>query len=332
MSEEEIVEVGDVTNNEKIDDYLNEMLTESQEPDLSTADEFKKNKEGVTGDEWEDEEFERLHKQIKEEQEAARREENKKNAERRIRNKKKKEEPIQETEDEKDSDVDDEEETQEPKANENLDKTELEFIRQRNHELEEQVDAARPVMEFVIANKLDKDTLQMAADFANHWKADPIGHVKRLLTFLEDKGINIGQILSHDDVEMKIRQEVDRRVQPYMQRNDAYMYEQQSRKMADDFINQYPDAIPHMEEIVEVMRRNNDNNPHKAYFNLRRAYEKNGQSWFPQPQKRQVQEEYYEEPEPMISSHNVSPVDFEEAPSSEIDLIRRTARNYFNRR
>lgn len=77
MSEEEIVEVGDVTNNEKIDDYLNEMLTESQEPDLSTADEFEKNKEGVTGDEWEDEEFERLHKQIKEEQEAARREENK---------------------------------------------------------------------------------------------------------------------------------------------------------------------------------------------------------------------------------------------------------------
>ena len=77
-----VEEVADVTDDEATDDYLNEILTESQER-TEEPEEFVKNKEGVTGDEWKEEEQKRLEAQIKEE----RKQENKRNAERRIREK-----------------------------------------------------------------------------------------------------------------------------------------------------------------------------------------------------------------------------------------------------
>ena len=80
MEEDNLIEeVDDVSNDAETDDYLNEILTESQEVEEDKS-EFDKNKEGVTGDEWKEEEYQKTAEQIKKER-------NKQNAERRIREK-----------------------------------------------------------------------------------------------------------------------------------------------------------------------------------------------------------------------------------------------------
>lgn len=262
-----VEEVEDVTDDESTDDYLNEILTESQER-TEEPEEFVKNKEGVTGDEWRDEEQKRLEAQIKEE----RKQENKRNAERRIREKQAKQTTGNEGEDQS--------EGEKRLEDGDLDKAELEQVRGRNEFLEKQMQIAAPVMDYLVQNQMGQQEIELGVDFVNHWRTDKVGCVKKLLTALEKEGIDVGQILTHDDSQLRVMQGVNQRMQPVMRQREQEQRMAESRNLLDGFLAEYPDAWNHLEEITGVMKETGIRNPYDAYFRLRRAYTKNNQSWF----------------------------------------------------
>lgn len=262
-----VEEVADVTDDEATDDYLNEILTESQERP-EEPDEFVKNKEGVTGDEWKEEEQKRLEAQIKEE----RKQENKRNAERRIREKQAKQAAGDEGEDQS--------EGEKRLEDGDLDKAELEQVRGRNEFLEKQMQIAAPVMDYLVQNQMGQQEIELGVDFVNHWRTDKVGCVKKLLTALEKEGIDVGQILTHDDSQLRVMQGVNQRMQPVMRQREQEQRMAESKNLLDGFLSEYPDAWNHLEEITGVMKETGIRNPYDAYFRLRRAYTKNNQSWF----------------------------------------------------
>lgn len=262
-----VEEVADVTDDEATDDYLNEILTESQEH-TEEPEEFVKNKEGVTGDEWKEEEQKRLEAQIKEE----RKQENKRNAERRIREKQAKQAAGDEGEDQS--------EGEKRLEDGDLDKAELEQVRGRNEFLEKQMQIAAPVMDYLVQNQMGQQEIELGVDFVNHWRTDKVGCVKKLLTALEKEGIDVGQILTHDDSQLRVMQGVNQRMQPVMRQREQEQRMAESKNLLDGFLSEYPDAWNHLEEITGVMKETGIRNPYDAYFRLRRAYTKNNQSWF----------------------------------------------------
>ena len=312
--EYQVEEVEDVTDDEATDDYLNEILTESQEQP-EEPEEFVKNKEGVTGDEWKEEEQKRLEEQIKEE----RKQENKRNAERRIKEKQAKQAATDEGSDES---------KQEKRLEDgDLDKAELEQIRGRNQYLEQQMSIAAPVMDYLVQNKMGRQEIELGVDFVNHWRTDKVGCVKKLLTALEKEGIDVGQILTHDDSQLRVMQGVNQRVQPIMQQREQEMRIAESKNLLDGFLAKYPDAWNHLEEITGVMQKTGVRDPYDAYFRLRRAYQNNNQSWFGD---EQVIEEV-DEQVPSVSSPRANAYDnYQPQQYSSIDdVVTAEARKFF---
>lgn len=312
--ENQVEEVEDVTDDEATDDYLNEILTESQEQP-EEPEEFVKNKEGVTGDEWKEEEQKRLEEQIKEE----RKQENKRNAERRIKEKQAKQAAADEGSDESE---------QEKRLEDgDLDKAELEQVRGRNQYLEQQMSIAAPVMDYLVQNKMGKQEIELGVDFVNHWRTDKVGCVKKLLTALEKEGIDVGQILTHDDSQLRVMQGVNQRVQPIMQQREQEMRMAESKNLLDGFLAKYPDAWNHLEEITGVMQKTGVRDPYDAYFRLRRAYQNNNQSWFGD---EQIIEEVNEQV-PSVSSPRANAYDnYQPQQYSSIDdVVTAEARKFF---
>lgn len=312
--ENQVEEVEDVTDDEATDDYLNEILTESQEQP-EEPEEFVKNKEGVTGDEWKEEERKRLEEQIKEE----RKQENKRNAERRIKEKQAKQAAADEGSDESE---------QEKRLEDgDLDKAELEQVRGRNQYLEQQMSIAAPVMDYLVQNKMGKQEIELGVDFVNHWRTDKVGCVKKLLTALEKEGIDVGQILTHDDSQLRVMQGVNQRVQPIMQQREQEMRMAESKNLLDGFLAKYPDAWNHLEEITGVMQKTGVRDPYDAYFRLRRAYQNNNQSWFGD---EQIIEEVNEQV-PSVSSPRANAYDnYQPQQYSSIDdVVTAEARKFF---
>ena len=312
--ENQVEEVEDVTDDEATDDYLNEILTESQEQP-EEPEEFVKNKEGVTGDEWKEEEQKRLEEQIKEE----RKQENKRNAERRIKEKQAKQAAADERSDESE---------QEKRLEDgDLDKAELEQVRGRNQYLEQQMSIAAPVMDYLVQNKMGKQEIELGVDFVNHWRTDKVGCVKKLLTALEKEGIDVGQILTHDDSQLRVMQGVNQRVQPIMQQREQEMRMAESKNLLDGFLAKYPDAWNHLEEITGVMQKTGVRDPYDAYFRLRRAYQNNNQSWFGD---EQIIEEVNEQV-PSVSSPRANAYDnYQPQQYSSIDdVVTAEARKFF---
>lgn len=264
MEEDLVEEVGDVSGDAETDDYLNEILTQSQEVEEDKP-EFDKNKEGVTGDEWKEDEYQKTAEQIKKER-------NKQNAERRIREKQAKQSAEDEGSDKSDGEA--------RLEDDQLDKAELEQIRGRNQYLEHQMSVAAPVMDYLVQNKMDMASVELGVDFVNHWKTDKVGCVKKLLTALEKEGIDVGQILTHDDSRLRVMQGVNQQMAPVMQQREQERRYAESKNLLDGFLAKYPDAWNHLEEITGVMQRTGVRNPYDAYFRLRRAYTNNNQSWF----------------------------------------------------
>lgn len=309
--EEETVD--NVTDDEKTDDYLNEILTESQEF-KEEPEEFEKNEEGVTGDEWKDEEKEKLLKEIKEE--------NKRNAERRIRNKNK-QTPADEGKDTS--------EQEKRLEDDDLDAAELEQFRERTKQLEERMNIAAPVMDYLVQNRIGQNELQLGVDFVNHWRTDKIGCAKKILTALEQSGIDIGQILAHDDTQLRVMQGIDQRMKPIMQQRAEERRMIENRNKLDTFLDKHPDAWNHLEEITEVMQRTGNSDLNDAYFRLRRTYKNKNIPWFDEDEMSQ--EVYEEDEQPQVSSPRAEeygsyqPQNF----SSIGDLVTHETRKLFRR-
>lgn len=294
------------------DSYLDEMVAESDDEDEDQEPEFDKNEEGVTGDEWKEEEAKKSLDEIKEQ--------NRKNAERRIKNKQKRQQEEQESEEE-------DEETQEPQRLEDdqLDAESARVYKERFETADQFIRDNAETLKVVHDLGLDAQKIQMGNQFVEKWSRDPIALTKELLTYLEGRGIDISQIYDHqvDDTQMRIDAEVNRRMQPILEQQRQEQAQRQARETLDTFLNNYPDAEEHLGEIVEVMRRGNFRNPYDAYDRLRRVYQKHGVDWFGRE---------YEEPapQPSIGTRARANVAIEPEPKTLHELIVKNTNNYFN--
>lgn len=286
------------------DSYLDEMIAESNDEDTDQEPEFEKNTEGVTGDEWKEEESKKALDEIKEQ--------NRKNAERRIKNKQKRQQ--------------EEDDTQEPQRLEDdqLDAESARVYRERFEMADQYIKDNADTLKLVQDLNLDAQKIQMGNQFVEKWSRDPIALTKELLTYLEGRGIDISQIYDHqvDNTQMRVDAEVNRRMQPIVQERMQVQAQQQARQVLDGFLGRYPDAEEHLGEIVEVMRRANLRDPYDAYDRLRRVYAKNNISWF-------GDDEPVDEV-PQIGSRSRVPVQEDRQPTSSLDLVRMNAKRYFN--
>lgn len=290
--------------------FLDEIVEESSEEYLPQE---------VLPDDEDDEEEEDQEEGKSEEE--LRKEQNRKNAERRIKNKKAKQEA--EHEDEEEEDEDDEEE-QSFLEDDDLDAESARVYRERLTAAEDFINEHYDVLNTINELKLDKQKVQMGAQFVEKWTTNPVGLAKELLTFLERRGIDISQVYDHqvDNNQQMIDAEVNRRMQPIVQERMQAQAQQQARQVLDNFLGNYPDAEEHLGEIVEVMRRANLRDPFDAYDRLRRVYIKNGVDWFGR--------EPVDEPVPQFSSKQRTPQPDVYVPKNQLDLIKMNARKYFS--
>lgn len=334
MEEEELVaDIDEATESEN--DYLNDVLTESQymddhSQDLADEDGFERNKEGVTGDEWETEAKKKAKEELdaevaKEKEEEDAKQRNKRNAERRLANKARKNKANEEA-------TEAGEEDQEQRLEDDqLDSAELSAVKEQMGHYETMIQEAAPFMDMLVRNKMDQESLQLGIDFVNNWKTDKIGTVKRLLTSLQNSGIDVGQILTHDDREMQIRGEVDKRMQPMYSQQQQANAQMRAQNELERFLSKYPDANAHLEEITQVLRKLGSTNLEDAYFRMRRAYRDNNKSWFGDEADEMIEEEVMNA-QPSVASPNIGGFQPQRAPTSTRDLIRQNTHNYFNRR
>lgn len=290
--------------NEDTDAYLDELVDDT-EPEQEEPEEFEKNAEGVTGDEWKEEESKKALEEIKEQ--------NRKNAERRIKAKQKRQ---QEEEDDEPQRLEDDQ----------LDAESARVYRERFEVADQYIKDNQDTLNLVHNLQLTPQKIQMGNQFVEKWSRDPIALTKELLTYLEGRGIDISQIYDHqvDNTQMRVDAEVNRRMQPIVQERMQAQAQQQAREVLDQFLGRYPDAEEHLGEIVEVMRRANLRDPYDAYDRLRRVYAKNNVSWF-------GDESVESEPAvPQISGRSRVPVQQDRAPTSVLDLVRMNAKRYFN--
>lgn len=289
-------------------DYLNEIVEESKEQ-VDEEPEFEKNKEGVTGDEWKEDEIKRTKEEIEKEH-------NRKNAERRLRNKKNKHEDESEedeSEDKEDNFIKDDQ----------LDAESARVYRQRLEVAESFINDNAEMLQTINELGMNKQQLEMGAQFVKRWSSDPVGTTKQMLTFLENRGIDISQIYDHqvDDKQYIIDREVNRRIQPMLEEQRQRQAMEQARQTLDNFLGQYPDAETHLGEIVEVMKRANLRDPYDAYDRLRRVYRNRGVDWFGREPEEEV---------PQLNSRQRAEIPVEPEPKTLRDLIRTNTRKYFN--
>lgn len=318
MSDEELNQEPEQTNEEPLvsvdglskenNDYLSEIVDQS----IEAEDDPFRDPDGKDEDEEEEEEQEPSPEDVKEQ--------NRRNAERRIRNKKKREEEEQESEEE-----DEEQDEPEYLEDDQLDAEAARVYRERLDAAEKYIEDTRDIIETVQQLGVNKQQMEIGAQFAQKWTRDPIGTTKELLTFLESKGIDISQVYDHqvDNSQSRIDAEVNRRMQPILEQQRQEQAQRQARETLDTFLNNYPDAEEHLGEIVEVMRRGNFRNPYDAYDRLRRVYQKHGVDWF----GREFEEPA---PQPSVGTRARANVAIEPEPKTLHDLIVKNTNNYFN--
>ncbi len=304
QSNVELEQTGEsLTGNKDLDSYLDDMVNAANDMPVeeSNAD---KNSEGQFGDEWEsepektkeDKKSEEPKDQESEEDEELKKLKNKRNAERRIKNKQRR-----------------------ALSDDEFEKENLRVHKERLELAENTIQQFRPIVDDVLSSGLNRQEVKMGFTFVNKWKNDPVGLAQELLTFLDKRGIKLADVLDHqpDNTRQTVDEEVNRRVQPYVERDNALKAEQMARQQIDTFLSTYPDAVDHLGEIVTVMRHANLTDPYQAYERLRRAYRSNGKAWVA------------EEEQPSVGGRNVSVKPAPKQPKSMNDLIRENTRNFF---
>lgn len=317
MSDEELNQETEQTNDEPLasvdglskenNEYLDDMVNKS----IEAEDTMFPGDEDKADDEDNDDEEEESEEDIKER--------NRRNAERRIRNKHR-----QEQEEESDEE-EEEDKTPEVIEDEDLDSESARVYYERLQEAEQYIEDTRDIVETVRQLGVNKRQMEVGAQFAQRWEKDPIGTTKQLLTFLENKGIDISQVYDHqvDDNQSIIDAEVNRRMQPILEQQQQEEARRQARETLDTFLNNYPDAEEHLGEIAEVMKRGNFRNPYDAYVRLRRVYQSHGVDWF----GREEEEEYRQ---PSIGTRARANIPVEPEPKTLHDLIVKNTNKFFN--
>ena len=126
---------------------------------------------------------------------------------------------------------------------------------------------------------LSNDDIQLGLELIRQWKKSPKDTMNFLLTQAKRSGIDIDTGSNTVNMEA-INQMLDDKLKPFYQEREAIeenkRIEQESRQIYDNFINKYPDAKIHSNELAYLIRKNPNESLDSIYYQLKMHYMQNG--------------------------------------------------------
>lgn len=126
---------------------------------------------------------------------------------------------------------------------------------------------------------LSNEDIQLGLELIRQWKKSPADTMNFLLTQAKRSGINIDSESNSVNMEA-INQMLDDKLQPFYAEREAYEEQQriqaESRQIYDNFINKYPDAKIHSNELAYLIRKNPNESLDSIYYQLKMHYMQNG--------------------------------------------------------
>lgn len=151
-------------------------------------------------------------------------------------------------------------------------------LRQNYDAMLARVQAYETAMKSMNTGDLTPQDVQTGMDLIRQWKKSPQETLKFLLTQAKGYGMNIDGIGGIDA--SAINQMLDEKLKPFIQEREANIQrqriEQQSIQQYNDFIQKYPDAEKHTEELAYLLRKNPSMSLDAVYYMLRNHYSTKG--------------------------------------------------------
>ena len=151
-------------------------------------------------------------------------------------------------------------------------------LRQNYDAMVSRVKAYEDAMKSMQSGDLTPQDIQTGMELIRQWKKSPQDTLKFLLTQAKSYGINV-EGFGGVDVSA-INQMLDEKLKPFIQEREANLQRQQihdqSIKQYNDFIQRYPDAEKHTEELAYLLRKNPSMSLDAVYFMLRNHYSTKG--------------------------------------------------------
>lgn len=151
-------------------------------------------------------------------------------------------------------------------------------LRQNYDAMLAKVQAYETAMKSMNTGDLTPQDVQTGMDLIRQWKKSPQDTLKFLLTQAKQYGMNIDGIGGIDTA--AINQMLDEKLKPFVQEREVNIQrqriEQQSIQQYNDFIQKYPDAEKHTEELAYLLRKNPSMSLDAVYYMLRNHYSTKG--------------------------------------------------------
>ena len=154
-------------------------------------------------------------------------------------------------------------------------------IKQEYDTMAAKIEAYNQTFQSMQAGDLTSQDIQLGMELIRQWKQSPADTVKFLLTQAKSLGININEDGTSNKIDMQaINQMLDQKLQPFTQEREEQqkimMAKSNARKVYDNFMNMYPDAANHVDEIAYLYKKNPNVPLGEIYWQVKNYYLQNG--------------------------------------------------------
>lgn len=155
----------------------------------------------------------------------------------------------------------------------------LPTLQQNYNAMKQKVEAYEQAMKSFQVNDLNADEINTGIELIRSWKKSPQDTIKMLLTQAKSYGINIDSDKSGIDMQA-INTMLDQKLQPFLQerenRLNNYKMQQETENIYRNFMNRYPDAVNHKQELAFLLRKNPNLSLDAVYYQLKSHYAEKG--------------------------------------------------------
>lgn len=151
-------------------------------------------------------------------------------------------------------------------------------IKQEYDTMVAKIEAYNQTFQSMQAGDLTSQDIQLGMELIRQWKQSPADTINFLLTQAKSYGINVDENGKSDMA--AINQMLDQKLQPFIQEREQQARLQQASHRAEsiynDFMNKYPDAANHVDEIAYLYKKNPNVPLGEIYWQVKNYYLQNG--------------------------------------------------------
>ena len=151
-------------------------------------------------------------------------------------------------------------------------------LRQNYDAMVARVKAYEDAMKSMKTGDLSPEDVETGMNLIRQWKKSPQDTLKFLLTQAKSYGITVDGVGGIDAG--AINQMLDEKLKPFIQEREARLQQQkvqqESIRQYNEFIQRYPDAETHTDELAYLLRKNPNLSLDGAYYMLRNHYSTKG--------------------------------------------------------